>query len=255
MNTNLFKKIGIIALVVVIAAPQLSFAAGPLVERRANKTKPTGESFCTSINSRSNQWNAKIDTKTAELNIRRNEQANKKLQNRADRDTKLETHRDGWDDNRNARFTKLETKAVSDEQKAAVAEFKITVTTAITTRRTAIDAAIAAFRTGMNGINTANKTAIDAAIVNFKTAYQTAATKAVADCAAGIDAKTAKATFDTSVKAAAETFKTVKDSINKKPEVQTLIEARKIAVNKAITDFKTTLQTAQQKLQLVFPKK
>jgi hypothetical protein len=256
MNTTTYKKLGMIALLGAIIVPQFTFAASPLAERRAaniNNEKGAAQ-FCANLSTRADGWSSRIDAKTAKVDMNRNEHINKKIQNRADRDTRLDQHRDGWDNNRNARFTKLEAKATTDVQKAAVAEFKATVTTGITARRAAIDAAIAVFRSGVDALNTQNKSAIDTAISNFKTAYQAALTKATADCAAGIDSKTVKTTFEASVKTASDTFKTAKDTIIKKSAVETLAVTRKTSVTKAISDFKVVLQTAQQKLQLAFPK-
>ncbi len=258
MNTTFYKKLGMIALLGAIIVPQFTFAAGPLAERRAanvNADKGSAAQFCTNLSTRADGWATKIDAKTAKVDINRNEQINKKAENRADRDARLDQHRDGWDNNRSARFAKLEAKATTDAQKAAVAEFKATVTAGITARRTAIDSAIAAFRSGVDALNTSNKTAIDLAITNFKTAYQAALTKATADCAAKVDPKTVKATFEASVKAASDTFKAAKDAIIKKSAVEALAATRRTAVNKAISDFKVVLQAAQQKLQLAFPKK
>ncbi|HQV64916.1 MAG TPA: hypothetical protein PKZ56_01665 [Candidatus Paceibacterota bacterium] len=254
MNKNFYKKLGMIALLGAIIVPQLTFAAGPFEKRREQKINKNEVQFCTGLTNRANGWMNTINEKNVKIDLRRNEQLNKKTQNRSDRDTKIEQHRDGWDNNRGDRFEKLEAKATTDAQKAAVAEFKSTVTTAISTRRSAIDSAISTFRSGVDALNTSNKTAIDAAITNFKTAYQAALTKATADCAAGVDSKTVKATFESSIKAAHETFKATKESIVKKTAIEALGATRKAAVTKAVEDFKTVLQAAQQKLQLAFPK-
>lgn len=256
MNTTFYKKLGMIALLGAIIVPQFTFAAGLGDQKRAaNLNKGNAVQFCANLSTRADGWMTKIDAKTAKVDLNRAQQIAKKTQNRSDRDIKLDQHRDGWDNNRDARFTKLEAKATTDIQKAAVAEFKTTVTAGITARRSAIDAAIATFRSGVDAVNTQNKSAIDTAISNFKTAYQAALTKATADCAAGTDPKTVKATFDASVKTAATAFHAEKDAIVKRSGVDILIAARKTSVNKAISDFKVVLQAAQQKLQIAFPKK
>ncbi len=248
MKNNL-KYIGVFALVAVIILPTTTFAA-----RSESTVRNAGTQFCATLDKRATEVNSKIDDKKEKLDIRQHDRLNKKSADRSERDTKLEMHRDGWDDHRGERITKLEAKATTDAQKAAVAQFNTTMTAAINARRSAIDTAISTFRTGVDSITGTRVSAVDTAIATFKTARQSALEKAKTDCAAGVDSKTAKATFEASMKAALNTFKAAKTAVIKKNDVTVLSQARKAAIEKAVADFKVTMDAAQATLKLAFPK-
>ena len=219
MKYNTYKYLGALALFAMVL-PQITLASGPFGTGRdgekgdklpkITENRGDGAQFCTTITKR--VVNKNLDDHTAQLEARRQENTQKKDEKRTERDTKLEQHRDGWDQNHDTRFTKLETKATTDAQRAAIAEFKATVTAAITARRTAVDVAIATFRSGIDALNTSHKGAIDTALANLKTARQAALDQAKANCTAGMDPATAKTTFDTAMKAAGEAFKVAKDA-------------------------------------------
>lgn len=247
-NTNL-KFIGTFVFIAVMILPATTFAAQPQA-----LDKSAGVQFCATLDKRQTEVTARIDDKQEKFEIRQNDRANKKSADRAARDAKLNARRDGWDAHKDERIGKLEAKAKTDAQKAAVAQFKETMTTAINTRRSAIDAAISAFRSGADTVTGTRTTTIDTAITALKAARQAALDKAKADCASGIDAKTAKATFEASMKTALDAFKAAKASVIKKDDITALAQTRKAAIDKAMNDFKTTMDAAQATLKLAFPK-
>jgi hypothetical protein len=247
MKQSLYR-IGASALLVTIILPSISFAEMSDVSEKSI----AGSQFCKTITNREQELNTKIDDKKDKLEITRHDRLNKKSADRAERDAKLSEHRQDVDSNRDDQVKKLETKATTDAQKAAVVEFKQTLTTALATRRAAVDAAITGFRADVDRVTTNRNITVDTAIKNLQSARQVALDKAKSDCAAGMDGVAAKANFEASMKTAQTAFQTAKSGFIKKDEVTTAATNRKIAITKAMDDFKTTMTAAQVKLKAAF---
>lgn len=248
MKYNL-KFIGTFVFIAVMVLPATSFAVAP-----ESTTKNTEVQFCATLDKRAVEVTAKVDDKQEKANIRQNDRANKKSADRAQRDVNIQIRRDGWDAHRAERIEKLNIKAKTDVQKAAVVQFNTAMTTAITARKAAVDAAIVTFRTGVDSVTGTRNTTVDTAIATLKAARLAALEKAKTDCAAGIDAKIAKTTFETSMKAALDAFKTTQAGVIKRNEVTVLSQARRAAIDKALADFKAAADAAQATLKLAFPK-
>lgn len=241
------------ALLVVVTVPQVSFAARSDNAGLVDRLKGDSSQFCVMIDRRSGNFDAKINEAVQKLQTRRVDHLAQKNTKRAERDIRKSSHRDQVNGRHGARFAKLDDKAVTEEQKAAVVEFKASVNNAIDTRRTAIDSVIQDFRSEMDSLNTAQKSKIDAAVTDFNTARKAAITKAKASCASGVADAVVKSTFDSDMQAAKDAFKMAKGSLEKK-DVETIISARKNAIDVAITNFKNAMTAAQDKLKQAFPK-
>lgn len=242
------KTIGASALLFTIIVPSISFA-----ETSGSPTsEKTSSQFCATIANRVVKINKGIDAKQDTLEIRRHDKLNKKSAERASRDAQVAEHRQDADGERADKINTLESKASTDAQKAAIAQFKTTMTTALATRRSAVDAAITTFRKGVDSVTANRTTSVDTALANLKAARLAAVTKAQADCTSGVDSKTAKATFDASIKTAQTEFQTAKAGFVKKDDITNLSTARKTAIEKAINDFKVTRAAAVTTLKQAF---
>ncbi len=171
-------------------------------------------------------------------------------QKRADHDAKLSAKRDEAAEHREAQFAGMEDKATTTAQKAAVAAFKTAVNSAITTRKAAVDAAISTFRSGVDGAITTRKAAIQTTRTTFKAAIEKAIEQAKADCAAGKDGKVVHETMRASIAAAQAKFVAYIKAIEKpKVDRESLITARKAAIDKAMADFKAAMDKARADLK------
>src|SRR3989344_3113862 len=206
--------------------------------------------FCARLGGLSGQIDQNITGRLSKLGDKRSE-TEKNLESRVtDRDKQLADNRANWDENRNRQYAGLEAQANPDTQKQAVAEFKLTVEAAITTRKAAIDAAIQAFRTGVKNDLDARKSSVDAAIKTFTDAGKAAFEKARTDCASDVAPATVRATLQASLKAAKEKLASdIKIIEKKKDATKPLIEARKTAIEKAIQDFKNAMEAARTALK------
>lgn len=162
------------------------------------------------------------------------------------------TRKESLEDNFRQHLQNLQERTVGKaEDTAAVNAFETAIKSAITTYKAALDAAHQTFRQGMDQAIATRNSALKEAITTRKAAFLAASERVKTDCAAGIEAKTIKETYQasmntareayvSSIKAAQETFRAVQKS---------LIQAKKSAFEKAQAVFKAAVQTAQQILK------
>jgi hypothetical protein len=171
------------------------------------------------------------------------------------RDTDLAGLRSKWDENRAAQFARLEEKATTDVQKQAVAEFETAVKAAISARRTAVDAAISTFREGVKNLISQKSEDVGTGFTAFSDAVKAAYDKAISDCkGTSPDAVSIRATLKSSIQAARTKFQSDKQNAPKVGSgIQTLIDARRASVQKAMDAFKASMETARTNLKKAFP--
>ena len=169
-------------------------------------------------------------------------------------DAKLAALRAQWSANRDAQFAKLNERATTDAQKAAVAEFEATTEAAISTRLAAVDAAIAIFRAGVKNLITTREQGVGDDRTAFEAAIKAAFDQAQTDCKNNVAPATVRTTLKTALAAARSKFKLDKQDVPKVGgDIQALITARKTAVDAAMATFKSTMEAARVTLKKAFP--
>jgi hypothetical protein len=147
-------------------------------------------------------------------------------------------------------YTMLEDKAITPEQKAAVAEFKDTVEAAVTTRRAAQDSAKQAYREGVDAAIAEQQGIFDQDLADFKAATDAAVAKAKAACDAGTSVDSVRATLKTDLEAARASLKSARESDSVlKQKVEALKVVRKAAFDTAKNEFHLVLEEAKVKLE------
>lgn len=156
---------------------------------------------------------------------------------------------------RDENFAKLDTAATTDAQKAAVAKYKQTVLAAIATRQAAHDANFDAYFKGVDALLASQKSNSGGDVAAFQAAVATAISTAKASCASGASADSIKATLNTALKAARESFKgqRTQDQGSIKAQLESLKKTRNDANKKANETFKTTVEAARVELKAAFP--
>lgn len=217
-----------------------------------------GASFCTNIDKATAQIQTRLTEVDAQVAAFGSERKVAKTERWDSQNDKLGEKRDTANTNRNAGYDKLYAKASTTEQTAAADTFKATVEAAVTTRKAAVDAAVQAYRDGIDTAIANFSTNLSTAHTTFKSSVDAAIAKAKADCAAGVDSVTVRSTLSSSIKAAQDMFKASREGLRSSKPIQTtqkeLAATRKAAIDKAIADFKTTVQTASTALKAAFPK-
>ncbi|MCS7092670.1 MAG: hypothetical protein NZM26_04960 [Patescibacteria group bacterium] len=162
----------------------------------------------------------------------------------------LQERRRNWDENRNERYEILMSKAKTEEQKLAVANFKSAVEAAVQKRRDIIDRAVQDFRKGMDSAVKNREDAVKKAVETYQKNRKEAFEKARTACQAGKDPSEIRATLHSDLEAAVKKFRSDKSSVEKIGEsVKSLSEARKLAVEQAVNDFRATLKAEVSKLR------
>jgi hypothetical protein len=221
----------------------------PEGENTGEKNK-TGQNICQRISDMSTQMEQRLSQrkKTPENQFENwQEKAGQK-------DDELAKTRSAWDANRTAQFAKLEARATTDNQKQAVADFKVAVKSAIAARRAAVDTAIAAFREGVKSLIASRKEDVSSNFTAFSDEVKAAFDSAKSDCASGKDPATIRTNLRNAIQAAKAKFHSNKIETPKiGGNIQPLIDARRAAVQKAFSDFKSAMEKARTELKKAFP--
>jgi hypothetical protein len=213
----------------------------------------TGKNFCNRFNDIDNKLNTEETTRIGKVESEHTKAEQEVTKNRGDRTTKLAELRAKWDAQRKERYAKLEAKATTDAQKAAVTAFEATVDQAVATRRAAVDAAIATYQTQIDAARSTRNDQIKVAMTTFKAAVKAAQDQAKASCSAGTDPATVRQTFTAALDSARANLKTAIANADKvKTDIQPLTDARNAAVKAANDAFHTTVQAAAVTLKAAF---
>jgi hypothetical protein len=175
-------------------------------------------------------------------------------QKTSEQDFKLTNLRSQWDNNRDAQFAKLKSRATTNDQKKAAADFEATTKAAISTRRAAVDAAMTTFREGVKSLINSRKQGITDNKTTFSDAMKAAFEKAKIDCQNNVDPATVRTNLQNALQAGRSQRQTERQALPKVGEsIQSLIDARKQAVNKALDTFKIAMEEARIALKKAFP--
>ena len=222
-------------------------------ERIAERQDNRQEAFCSRFTQQAERITDNLAEHRSKFEERKENRVNRLETHRDGREAKLDENRSGADERRNAMYARLEARATTDAEKAAVATFKKTVEDAVDVRRDAVDAAIADFRKGVDAAIAGRKDDMDSAVSKFKSAVEAALAKAKSDCEGGADPETVRTNFKNSLQAARKILIADRQAADKVGEqVKKLAETRRIAVKAALDAFKATVEVARAELKEVF---
>ena len=246
-------------LVLSFVFPTFIFAQGTQGKGNGNNGNGDGlklgeNAFCNVISNNADKILGRMTDKEGKLSGKRSEWRERK-----------ETHWNTLLDNKNANrlrheekrgvlFSKLEEKAGTDEQKAAILAFKTAVQNAVSQRQAAVDVAMNTFHIGANTSIDENRAKIDELVTVYKNAISVATEKAKNACAQeSADAKAIRDTFRADMKTATDKFREDRGAIEKvKASFDSVSLARREAVKKANDEFKEKLEKARADLKAVF---
>jgi hypothetical protein len=245
MNSKpLLCAIGV-ALFIVLAVPFLIFAQSSSTESK--------KVFCDKIADLSAKVSQRISDQETKINEKKKEIENRILNYWVEQDAKLTEKRKGWDEGRTAQYAKLEELAATDAQKQAVTVFKEQAGAAISARRASINVAVSAFRQGLQQAKDSRKIKISATVTAYKNSVNAAFQKAQNSCASGAGAAAIRQNLVNDLRAAKEKYSSDKQSVGEiKDGVLALVTTRKTAIEKAIQDFKTAMESARFQLKTAF---
>ncbi len=217
-----------------------------------NKVKSNGN-ICERITERAGAFQQKAGDQENQIKTRNTARLTNWTTKESEQDAKLAGLRTGWDVNQKNQFSALEAKAQTDAQKTAIANFEATTNAAIATRRAAVDSAIKTFRAGMQNAIMTRQGQIEQLVSGSATSRQALWSKAETDCAAGVDAKAVMANLKSGMQSIRTQTQLDKQNTTKiNSTVATLVVTRKSAIDKAFSDFKTTMEQARITLKKAF---
>lgn len=210
--------------------------------------------FCTNIGNNTAKITSGITAAKDKVSTARNERATQLTANRAKWDQDLSANRSKADQDRQSSFAKLEAKATTDAQKAAVKTYESTVADAVTKRRAANDAARTAFRNAVDTAIASQKATIDAQATIFSSAVSTAVTTAQAACIANpANGPAIRTTLQNSLKTAKDTYNAARKSDgNLGEQIKQLAATRNEAIKTADTTLQATVKAAREALKAAF---
>ena len=269
MNYKILTGILGVIITINLVLPVLVFAQETPVEREApnrrrapierniptERRAPIDRGFCARIDEIASRIDRQVTNRTTKLETRRQEGINQLAGRRNARNERAVENRVKGDENRAEHYAKLEARAITDVQREAVAVFRTTVETAITARKTAVNAATQSFRQSLNQVMVARQVAIDTAVNAFRGSQATAVNQARADCGVdGADARTIQRAFHASIRTAQTQFNNERRSIEAhKDLIEPVRATQRQAIEKAIADFKATMEKARADLRAAFP--
>lgn len=172
---------------------------------------------------------------------------------RNDFDKKLKAARDSWNQQRQNQYASLLTKAKTDEQKAAIEQYKNTIEAATLARRSSVDAAIVGYRGAVDMDIASDRGNIEGIGQDFASDVRQAISTAKNSCAQGAEPSQVRAGFAASLQAAHQKLDVARDGTDQvKVGLQTLDQTKRAAIEQAIGQFRQTAESAAQTLRSSF---
>lgn len=171
----------------------------------------------------------------------------------ASRDAQLADGRVAWDQVGKQQYIKLEERATTSEQIAAVKQFESDIDTAIATRRKAIDLAFSVYNSALKDESEKRVSRIELAMKTYQDALASAEAKAQRTCATGALDRTARAGFLKEMKLAQDRFLAATKQFDAPTTTPMLLKDRQAAVLVATEAFTKSVEHAVTELKKVFP--
>ncbi len=259
-KANSIKKIAAAALAAQLLIPGMAFAAasrGAAVDTQVTDTlDPTidgSAGFCARVTALIPQIATRLAERKANLEARRIEQRSKRAAGRAAQNGVLGEIRAKEDGVRSSTMVKLNARAKTTAQKAAVAKFKASMDAAVTARRAAMNAAQSAFQSSLDGMIAGRKDNDTITLTAYENAVNTALNKAKADCVGRIRETIVRDRLRAALQSAKQEFLTSRSTLESQDQqIQYYIDVRRTAVQKAFDDFKAKAEAARDELKAAF---
>ncbi|HRZ30148.1 MAG TPA: hypothetical protein P5274_00540 [Candidatus Paceibacterota bacterium] len=257
MNYKNITKFFLVAFVFSLILPVTSFAfTAPRLGQSATATSgqaKVGTNLCANLVERLQTRNQDMIGKLGRFETKRTEQLQKVSQNRLTGDEKRLEARTRAEANRETRLDQLEARATTEEQKAAVATFRNTLTSLTETRRQAVDSAVSTYRNSVDGSIATRKTTSETARVALRNAIDSVLSQAKTDCTNGVEIQTIRTNTSNGIKTARQQFaEVVKDLEKTKDGVTEASKIRREAMNKIQAEFKAGYDKAVAELKTAF---
>lgn len=216
-------------------------------------TKAEAAGYCKGFAAAAAGAETRLEDGTTGIRLRRAEADTRLEDLEKAHDLRIADMRGREDEKRSEHLSDLTALADTDAKKQALDQFQSDIAEAVRARRDAVDAANVDFRTGLQGLMDARRPAVDAATSTLAASVRQALANAESDCASKTAPAKIRETLLAALKAARDRFQADLQDVEKLgPQLQTLIDTRKTAQQKASDDFQAAVDAAKGKLKAAF---
>jgi hypothetical protein len=239
----------------LVAAPLMVLAinqgggSGNISDNKPLAGTNAQDRYCERVTQLADQYDSRVSNKVETAQNRWNERYQKMTENRQEREATLKEDRAKRDANREQFYSKLGDKALTDDQKQALADFQLAIENAVKIRRSAVDASVDSFRSQVDSLVIARKTEREQAMNEFQTEMKAAFASAESACNSGTDVVTVRSDLKTNLQGAKTKLQSRVQSMERLGEqVSSLASQKKTEIQNAVTIFKASVKTAQDNL-------
>lgn len=261
MKTNSKKQVIFLALAIAGIFSAFNASAVSVDSRNSVKAQDKKDEmkaelqnkFCEKISDLIEKISQRFSEKQNRIQLRAQERLSKWEDNQNLQEARLTKLRSARDANLEESLSMLQERAQNEAQKTATNKFQETVRTAIEARRNAMDETISAFRNSVKKLNETRKADLNENISTFIDAQKKALEKATSGCQNEIDPTAARSSLHSALNLAKTNYNVQKQNREKiRTQMETLIQARKKAIEKTNADFKATIEQAKIELKKAF---
>lgn len=249
--SNIFSQKTVI---VVSALTMTSMSVAPLSGTAFAVQQASNSAFCTNLPTRLNTINSSVSNLSDKTSQAWSQQDQRQTANWQTVDQKVITVRQQADTTRSTNFAKLTARATTDAEKQAVQTYESSVSSTVTTRRSAFDTTRQDFRTGVTSVISTRRSTVVSQLNQFKSSVSSAVSMAEATCSDNsTSGAVARTTLVASLKTARVTFQSGRTGDDKiGPQIQQLAATRKAAFQAAEQTAQSNFTTERTALQNAF---
>lgn len=219
------------------------------------ETLPAREPIKEDICSRTNELNSKVENslsnKQQDIEKHRKQQSKKIQANYEDKTAQISSLRSQWDKNRRIHYEKLNEKASTQEQESAIEEFKNTIESAVAKRRALFDRATHDYRNSIDFAINNKQNGVDEIVSTYKSNINRAQEQLSKDCQESKSDAEIRSNFNQSMQEAKSMIANNTKGVDQIAlQVNQAKQSRLDAIEQAISEFKSTLESAKEKLRI-----
>jgi hypothetical protein len=222
---------------------------------RMQPDRPGHSGFCISLDSLGAKVADDIALIQSRYESKRTEDVAALKKRLAGRDKEKNDAWSSWDSKRDHLYVKLERYTKTDQQRAALEEFKVNVDIASRARRKAVDDAVALFHESIDTASSGRQKDINDAIIGFKKKTEETLLVAKADCRQGAVPGNVRAAYVKEMKLAKDDLNATLKVLDKRHDaLRTIQDDQQAAVVRATANFRAAIEAAQTTLKQAFSK-
>lgn len=237
-----------------LIVPSLLSPAFAFAEDASSPSPSAASNLCSRIDDVTATISKAVSDREVKHSADFNKGTDQTLKSETATDAKLDAARTKADTDLSAAIDSLSNKAKNDQELQAINDFKTAVQNSLSARRTAVDTAVSSYRDGYTALLAARNASSTAAYDDFRSSVDVVLSQAKTDCQSEVSTNTVRTNLVQSLQAAETALKNFQSGEPKfLPLLQALEKSRKDSVNKAFSDYASSVAKAKTALLSAFP--